>query len=92
MGWYDTVETGTITNRLSSDVSLIQDAVSDKMGAYIQAVSSFLVGIIIAFYFSWKLTLVIMSFMSVSSTIRSSGGRRRRRERERDVTVVHHPF
>ena len=33
-----------------------------------QAVSSFLVGFIIAFYFSWKLTLVIMSFLPLLIT------------------------
>ena len=63
IGYYDSIETGVVTSHLSNDVALIQDAMGDKIGSYVQAMSAFIVGFVIAFYYSWKLTLVIMSFL-----------------------------
>ena len=63
IGYYDSIETGVVTSHLSNDVALIQDAMGDKIGSYVQALSAFLVGFVVAFYYSWKLTLVIMSFL-----------------------------
>eukprot|EP00040_Diaphanoeca_grandis_P031275 m.186775 g.186775 ORF g.186775 m.186775 type:complete len:1305 (-) comp32280_c0_seq1:186-4100(-) len=72
VGWYDAQLTGHLTSRIAADVALIQDALGDKLGAVIQFMTMFLAGIIIAFVYSWKLTLVILSlapFMAVGGAL-----------------------
>jgi ABC-type multidrug transport system fused ATPase/permease subunit len=59
--WYDSENSGELTSRVASDVNLIQAGIGDKVGSAIQFLSSALVGFIIAFIYSWKLTLVILS-------------------------------
>ena len=41
IGYYDSIETGVVTSHLY-DVALIQDAMGDKVGSYVQALSAFL--------------------------------------------------
>ncbi|KCV69523.1 hypothetical protein H696_03944 [Fonticula alba] len=61
MGWFDTQKQGSVTSRISSDVFLIQDAISDKLASIVQNVVMFIAGFAVAFAYSWKMTLVIMS-------------------------------
>jgi ATP-binding cassette, subfamily B (MDR/TAP), member 1 len=60
--WYDSESSGELTARVASDVDLIQAGIGDKVGSAVQYLSMFVTGFIIAFVFSWKLTLVIVSF------------------------------
>ncbi|KAJ3127622.1 Multidrug resistance protein 1 [Nowakowskiella sp. JEL0407] len=60
-GWFDKAEDGSLTTRLAQDTYLIQDGISEKLGKVIQGVVGFLGGFIIAFYKSWKMSLVIFS-------------------------------
>ena len=46
---------------LLSDIEKIQAAIGDKMAVFLFNVSSSLTGFIIAFIFSWKLTLVTLT-------------------------------
>ncbi|CAG8615787.1 3808_t:CDS:2, partial [Diversispora eburnea] len=50
-----------ITNRISSDASLFQDGISEKVGLIVQSLASFIGGFVIGFTKAWKLTLVICS-------------------------------
>jgi ATP-binding cassette, subfamily B (MDR/TAP), member 1 len=59
--WYDSESSGELTTRVSSDVDLIQAGIGDKVGSAVQFVSSFVAGFLIAFVYSWQLTLVILS-------------------------------
>lgn len=61
MTWYDSVETGELTARVSGDVNLLEDGIGSKIAGAVQFVTSFFVGIIVAFVYSWKLTLVVLS-------------------------------
>jgi ABC-type multidrug transport system fused ATPase/permease subunit len=60
--WYDAETSGELTARVASDVDLIQAGIGDKVGSAVQYLSMFVTGFVIAFVFSWKLTLVILSF------------------------------
>lgn len=59
--WYDAEASGELTARASGDVDLIHKGIGDKVGSAVQFISAFVVGIIIAFFFSWKMTLVILA-------------------------------
>lgn len=53
--------TGEIIGRMSGDTVLIQDAMGEKVGKFIQLVATFVGGFVIAFTKGWLLTLVMMS-------------------------------
>ncbi|KAK3404265.1 hypothetical protein EUGRSUZ_K00570 [Eucalyptus grandis] len=53
--------TGEVVGRMSGDTVLIQDAMGEKVGKFIQLVSTFIGGFIIAFTKGWLLTLVMIS-------------------------------
>ncbi|KAE8008382.1 hypothetical protein FH972_004901 [Carpinus fangiana] len=53
--------TGEVVGRMSGDTVLIQDAMGEKVGKFVQLVSTFLGGFVIAFIKGWLLTLVMLS-------------------------------
>lgn len=53
--------TGEVVGRMSGDTALIQDAIGEKVGKFIQLVSTFIGGFLIAFFKGWLLTLVMLS-------------------------------
>ncbi|OAY78741.1 ABC transporter B family member 11 [Ananas comosus] len=53
--------TGQAVTRMSGDTILIQDAIGEKVGKFIQLVATFLGGFIIAFTKGWLLSLVMLS-------------------------------
>ncbi|XP_074310728.1 ABC transporter B family member 21-like [Silene latifolia] len=55
------VNTGEVVGRMSGDTVLIQDAMGEKVGQFIQFISTFLGGFVIAFIKGWLLTLVMLS-------------------------------
>lgn len=64
VGYFDTeMNTGEIVERMSSDTSMIQDAIGEKIGKFLQLSVSFLGGFLIAFIRGWLLTLVLISAM-----------------------------
>lgn len=63
--WYDSENSGELTTRVASDVDLIQAGIGDKVGSAAQFLAMFFIGFIIAFIYTWKLTLVILSLTPV---------------------------
>ncbi|CAN8064805.1 unnamed protein product [Agarophyton chilense] len=59
--FYDHQETGILTHLIINDINLIQSGIGDKLPTCVQYTSTFFVGIIIAFVYGWKLTLVILA-------------------------------
>ncbi|KAK4492667.1 hypothetical protein RD792_003487 [Penstemon davidsonii] len=55
------VNTGEVIGRMSGDTVLIQDAMGEKVGKFVQLMSTFFGGFIIAFTKGWLLTLVMLS-------------------------------
>ncbi|XP_059439255.1 ABC transporter B family member 21-like [Corylus avellana] len=51
--------TGEVIGRMSGDTVLIQDAVGEKVGKFLQLISTFIAGFIIAFIKGWLLTIVL---------------------------------
>ncbi|XP_034041907.1 bile salt export pump-like, partial [Thalassophryne amazonica] len=65
MAWFDEPRNspGALTTRLATDASMVQGATGSQIGMIVNSLTSIGVSFIIAFYFSWKLTLVIMCFL-----------------------------
>ncbi|CAI9781044.1 unnamed protein product [Fraxinus pennsylvanica] len=53
--------TGEVVGRMSGDTVIIQDAMGEKVGKFIQLVSTFFGGFVIAFIQGWLLTLVMLT-------------------------------
>ena len=47
--FFDKKSTGTLTSRLTGDIALIQDGISERVGFIIQAIAGFISGFVIAF-------------------------------------------
>ncbi|CAN8295898.1 unnamed protein product [Cochlearia groenlandica] len=62
IGFFDVeTNTGEVVGRMSGDTVLIQDAMGEKVGKFIQLVSTFVGGFALAFAKGWLLTLVMLS-------------------------------
>jgi ATP-binding cassette subfamily B (MDR/TAP) protein 1 len=55
MAWFDMADDGSLVTRLSGDINLIQDGVSEKMGLFIMCISQFISGFVVAFTQGWNL-------------------------------------
>ncbi|XWS53429.1 hypothetical protein CRYUN_Cryun10bG0001100 [Craigia yunnanensis] len=57
----DAINTGEVIGRMSGDTIIIQDAIGEKVGSFIQQVAAFSGGFIVAFVRGWLLTFVLLS-------------------------------
>ncbi|XP_072967674.1 ABC transporter B family member 4-like isoform X3 [Typha angustifolia] len=55
------ITTGQVVERMSGDIILIQDAIGEKVGKFIQLLATFLGGFAVAFIRGWLLSLVMLS-------------------------------
>ncbi|XP_060910380.1 bile salt export pump [Labrus mixtus] len=65
VGWFDDPRNspGALTTRLATDASMVQGATGSQIGMIVNSLTNIGASFIIAFYFSWKLTLVILCFL-----------------------------
>ncbi|XP_041662861.1 bile salt export pump [Cheilinus undulatus] len=65
VGWFDDPinSPGALTTRLATDASMVQGATGSQIGMIVNSLTNIGASFIIAFYFSWKLTLVILCFL-----------------------------
>ena len=65
MGFFDDPKrsTGVLTSRLSADAAKVNGLVGGQMSIMMQSLGAMGVGLFIAFYYEWRLTLVIFAFM-----------------------------
>lgn len=65
MGWFDRAEEGSLSTRLALDTQLVQDSISEKVGASIQSIVQFITGFVISFVKGWRLALVMLAGIPV---------------------------
>uniref|UniRef100_A0A663MJ43 Bile salt export pump n=1 Tax=Athene cunicularia TaxID=194338 RepID=A0A663MJ43_ATHCN len=65
ISWFDDRKNspGALTTRLATDASQVQGATGSQIGMIVNSFTNIGVAMIIAFYFSWKLSLVILCFL-----------------------------
>ncbi|XP_051872898.1 ATP-dependent translocase ABCB1 [Pristis pectinata] len=61
MAWFDSHQIGELNARLTDDIKIIKEGLSDKPSIVIQLFTTFVTGFIIGLSYGWKLTLVILS-------------------------------
>lgn len=63
IGFFDEEKhtTGVLLTRLAEDASLVQGLTGQTFGAIIQALAGLITGLVIAFYYSWRLTFVVVA-------------------------------
>ncbi|KAM0335328.1 hypothetical protein ACHAQA_000373 [Verticillium albo-atrum] len=72
--YYDSGTSGSISMQATSNGLLIQAGVSEKVGLFIQSVTTFLAAFIIAFLFQWKLTLILICIIPAIMIIVGGAG------------------
>jgi ABC-type multidrug transport system fused ATPase/permease subunit len=62
IGWFDKKENGSgiLTARLASEAALVEGTVGVRLGVSVQNICTIITGLVIAFYYGWKLTLVVL--------------------------------
>jgi ATP-binding cassette subfamily B (MDR/TAP) protein 1 len=60
VGYYDRGISGSIATQATSNGLLIQAGISEKLGLFIQSVTTFFAAFVIAFISQWKLTLILI--------------------------------
>ncbi|XP_068101684.1 bile salt export pump-like [Hyperolius riggenbachi] len=65
VGWFDDPNNspGALTTRLATDASQVQGATGSQIGMIVTSVTNIIASLIIAFTFSWKLSLVVLCFL-----------------------------
>ncbi|KAJ4770415.1 ABC transporter B family member 11 [Rhynchospora pubera] len=64
IGFFDKeMTTGQVVDRMSGDTLLVQEAIGEKVGKFLQLATSFFGGFVVAFIRGWLLALVILSFI-----------------------------
>ncbi|KAK2589712.1 hypothetical protein QQS21_012609 [Conoideocrella luteorostrata] len=60
MAFLDSLGAGEVAARTTSDMNLIQDGISQKVGLTLSGIGSFVAALVIAFVKSWRLALVML--------------------------------
>ncbi|KAH8879727.1 ATP-binding cassette multidrug transport protein [Thozetella sp. PMI_491] len=60
VGYYDQGVSGSISTQATSNGLLIQSGTSEKLGLFVQSISTFAAAFVIAFISQWKLTLTLI--------------------------------
>ncbi|XP_036947510.1 bile salt export pump-like [Acanthopagrus latus] len=65
IGWFDDHRNspGALTTRLATDASQVQGATGSQIGMIVNSLTNIGVAVLMSFYFSWKLTMLILCFL-----------------------------
>lgn len=61
--YLDGIGVGNLTEGISSDITILQDALSQKIGLFISSFSTFSTAFIVAFIRNWKLALILSTVL-----------------------------
>ncbi|CAG8786791.1 6950_t:CDS:2, partial [Gigaspora margarita] len=70
--YFDKYGSGEVTTRITSDIHLVQDGISEKVSLAFLYISNFIASSIIGFIINWKMTLVIfitIPFLAINSIL-----------------------
>ncbi|CAG8767803.1 40561_t:CDS:2, partial [Gigaspora margarita] len=71
IAYFDKYGSGKVATRITSDIHLVQDGISEKISLAFLYISHFIASFIIAFTISWKMTLVlscVIPFLAINSS------------------------
>ncbi|KAI6170747.1 P glycoprotein 11 [Aphelenchoides bicaudatus] len=64
--WFDDKQFGAINSQLNEQINCIRDGIAEKIGLLVRGVAMFLTTLFIAFYFNWKITLIMIPVAPLS--------------------------
>ncbi|KAL2167884.1 hypothetical protein VTG60DRAFT_671 [Thermothelomyces hinnuleus] len=82
VAFFDRTGAGEITVRISNDMNLVQDGISQKIGIVISGVAGFFAAIIVSFIEEWRLALVLLCVPLVIIAVSGGCGATMRRFQE----------
>lgn len=59
IGFFNKLGSGEVTTRITSDMNLIQDGISEKVSLTLATLATFIIAFVIGFINYWKLTLIL---------------------------------
>uniref|UniRef100_A0A183BUW1 ABC-type xenobiotic transporter n=1 Tax=Globodera pallida TaxID=36090 RepID=A0A183BUW1_GLOPA len=62
IAWFDTVQSGNLTARLSDDLERVREGLGDKASMFIQMFAAFIAGFVVGFFYNWQMALVMALF------------------------------
>ncbi|XP_048881324.1 ATP-dependent translocase ABCB1 isoform X12 [Brienomyrus brachyistius] len=81
IGWFDDNRNavGVLTTKLATDASLVKGAAGSRLGLITNTICALIIAIVVAFIFSWQLTLLILACVPILSganfiQMRATGG------------------
>ncbi|KAJ3046799.1 hypothetical protein HK097_000507, partial [Rhizophlyctis rosea] len=63
--FFDTHNSGELASRLTADIELIQNGTGEKVGMFLQAMCTFVAALGVAFWQSWRVTLVLSTLFPI---------------------------
>jgi ATP-binding cassette subfamily B (MDR/TAP) protein 1 len=73
IAFFDKLGAGEIITRITSDMNLVQDGISEKVALALIAISTFITAFIVAFMKYWKLALILTSTVFATAFILATG-------------------
>ncbi|VDN04600.1 unnamed protein product [Thelazia callipaeda] len=67
--WFDRNKSGELTTRLNENIEHLRKGIGDKLGLLIRGIAMFISSQIIAFFFQWRLALVMFPVAPISCFI-----------------------
>ncbi|CAL8101720.1 unnamed protein product [Calicophoron daubneyi] len=69
VAWHDIQSAGSLISKLSENCNHIEVGIGTKLSEFVQYISSFICGIIMAFCYGWKLTLIACAMLPVIAVV-----------------------
>ncbi|XP_024941153.1 multidrug resistance protein 2 [Cephus cinctus] len=67
--WYDSMRSGEVASRLTEDVMKFEEGVGEKLAMFVHNMTAFIACTVLAFFKGWKLALVCIISLPVTSLI-----------------------
>ncbi|KIW29284.1 uncharacterized protein PV07_05109 [Cladophialophora immunda] len=75
IAFFDSIGAGEVASRISGDMNMIQDGISQKLGLTAAGVTTFFAALAVGFIRSWKLTLIMLSVTVLIILIMGGAGK-----------------
>ncbi|EXJ70002.1 uncharacterized protein A1O5_07075 [Cladophialophora psammophila CBS 110553] len=75
IAFFDKVGAGEVVSRITGDMNMIQDGISQKLGLTVAGVTTFFAALAVGFVRSWKLTLIMLSVTVLIILIMGGAGK-----------------
>ncbi|KAL9112785.1 MAG: hypothetical protein Q9227_003088 [Pyrenula ochraceoflavens] len=83
VAFFDSVGAGEIAVRMSNDMNLVQDGISQKIGIIASGVAGFFAAIILSFIYNWRVALVLLCIPALIIVIMGGCGAAMKRFQEK---------